>query len=630
MHKLLWIFVFIPFSFISAQTDYRPPAKGEIDQKIKALPSHPRLLFLKNAENSLHQQLERDHFRRNLHQAILAESEALLSVPPVERIQIGRRLLDKSRECLRRVFLLAYSYRMTGDERFLKRTEKELVAVSEFSDWNPSHFLDVAEMTMAVAIGYDWLYDHLSQDTKQKIRTAILEKGIRPSYDRRYNNFLRVENNWNQVCNAGMTFGALAIAEDEPELASQTIHRALETTPKSMFPYAPDGAYPEGYGYWGYGTSFNVLLINALEVALGTDYGLSSIPGFLKTGGFLQNMIGPMGLVHNWGDSGLKAGLNPALLWFASKTGDASMLWNQTPYLEGDQAANVRNRIIPTALFWGTDINLSQLKRPEKLIWYGQGDSPVALMRSSWTDPNAIFVGFKAGAANVNHAHMDVGSFVLDALGERWAMDFGAQSYHSLESRGIQLWGRQQNSQRWQIFRYNNRVHNTLTIDDSLHRVAGYAKIDAVAETPEFLAAVSDLSKVFEGQAQAVKRGIALANQKEVWVRDEVTAPGKAIQLRWTMLTEAQVKLLDDKTVELSKNGKKMYLIFQSEGSIKLKTWSTDPPNDYDAPNPGTTLVGFEAKVPAGKTQAFNVVFSTDKNANPNKQSLAKWPVKKL
>src|SRR5690606_6107527 len=148
-------------------------------------------------------------------------------------------------------------------------------------------------------------------------------------------------------------------------------------------------------------------IFNALEVALGTDYGLSSIPGFLKTGGFLQNMIGPMGLVHNWGDSGLKAGLNPALLWFASKTGDASMLWNQTPYLEGDQAANVRNRIIPTALFWETDINLSQLKRPEKLIWYGQGDSPVALMRSSWTDPNAIFVGFKAGAANVNHAHMD-------------------------------------------------------------------------------------------------------------------------------------------------------------------------------------------------------------------------------
>src|SRR5690554_352124 len=117
------------------------------------------------------------------------------------------------------------------------------------------------------------------------------------------------------------------------------------------------------------------------------------------------------------------------------------MLWNQTPYLEGDQAANVRNRIIPTALFWGTDINLSQLKRPEKLIWYGQGDSPVALMRSSWTDPNAIFVGFKAGAANVNHAHMDVGSFVLDALGERWAMDFGAQSYHSLESRGYSIVG---------------------------------------------------------------------------------------------------------------------------------------------------------------------------------------------
>src|SRR5690554_1913138 len=277
--------------------------------------AHPRIMLFQEDEKAVSQMIQNNSQWQKLHEAILTESVAIIDLPPVERIQIGRRLLDKSREALRRIFQLSYAYRMTDEAKYLHRAEKELLTVSNFSDWNPSHFLDVAEMTMAVAIGYDWLYEHLSQDTKQKIRTAILEKGIRPSYDRRYNNFLRVENNWNQVCNAGMTFGALAIAEDEPELASQTIHRALETTPKSMFPYAPDGAYPEGYGYWGYGTSFNVLLINALEVALGTDYGLSSIPGFLKTGGFLQNMIGPMGLVHNWGDSGLKAGLNPALLW---------------------------------------------------------------------------------------------------------------------------------------------------------------------------------------------------------------------------------------------------------------------------------------------------------------------------
>ena len=29
--------------------------------------------------------------------------------------------------------------------------------------------------------------------------------------------------------------------------------------------YAPDGAYPEGIGYWDYGTSFNVMFLSAIE-----------------------------------------------------------------------------------------------------------------------------------------------------------------------------------------------------------------------------------------------------------------------------------------------------------------------------------------------------------------------------
>jgi hypothetical protein len=37
-----------------------------------------------------------------------------------------------------------------------------MLAAAAFSDWNPSHFLDVAEMTAALAIGYDWLYEEVS------------------------------------------------------------------------------------------------------------------------------------------------------------------------------------------------------------------------------------------------------------------------------------------------------------------------------------------------------------------------------------------------------------------------------------------------------------------------------------
>ncbi|TDB65326.1 heparinase II/III domain-containing protein [Arundinibacter roseus] len=577
--------------------------------------SHPRLLWKKGEEKEVLQKVENDELLRNVHKAILAECDNLLAVAPVERIQIGRRLLDKSRECLRRVMQLAYAYRTTKEEKYLKRAEKELLAVAAFSDWNPSHFLDVAEMTMAVAIGYDWLYDQLSPASRQALKSAMLTKGIKPSYDSRYNWFLTAEHNWNQVCNAGMIFGALALAEDEPALAAGTISRAIQTIPRAMEAYGPDGGYPEGFGYWGYGTSFNVLFISALEKALGSDFGLTKIKGFSETASFYQSMVGPTGMVHNWGDSGLSEGVSPAMFWFAGREKDPSLLWRQRSILMAKSNGKITgNRILPTLLIWSPEQKLETISAPKSNIWVGQGDSPVAMFRTSWTDPNAIFVGFKAGSASVNHAHMDIGSFVLDVQGERWAMDFGPQEYNSLEERGIKLFGRTQDAERWDIFRYNNLVHNTLTFNGACQQVKGYAKIDQWSEEPMNQSVVSDLSTVYADQVETIKRGIALKEQKYVVVRDEIKTKNKTTHLRWTLLTAASARIVDGSTVELSQNGKKMYLIFESQNPLTLKTWTTVPTHDYDAPNPGTQLIGFESDLPANSTQAFTVYFTSSKN----------------
>lgn len=79
----------------------------------------------------------------------------------MERIKEGKRLLAISRIALKRIYYLSYVYRMTGDKKYAHRAEQEMLAVSRFTDWNPTHFLDVGEMVMALAIGYDWLYDSL-------------------------------------------------------------------------------------------------------------------------------------------------------------------------------------------------------------------------------------------------------------------------------------------------------------------------------------------------------------------------------------------------------------------------------------------------------------------------------------
>ncbi|AUD03829.1 heparinase [Spirosoma pollinicola] len=594
------------------------------------LPDHPRLLLLKGEEETIKRTINADKTWAQLHQAILAECDAMLPSVPLERIQIGRRLLDKSREALRRVFYLSYAWRMTHQTKYLQRAEKELLAVSAFSDWNPSHFLDVAEMTMAVSIGYDWLYNDLSAPSRALIKAAILTKGIATSMDPKNNSWLTSSNNWNQVCNAGITYGAIAIYEDQPEASKALINRALQSVILPMGDYKPDGAYPEGYSYWGYGTSFNVLLISALDKLFGSDFGLSEQPGFLKSAGYLENMTGPSGKAFNYSDSGLGGELQPAMFWFAKKLNNPSLLWvERSRLMNSDVKKYVRDRILPAALLWSNGVKLDQMTEPTSLMWVGAGKTPVALMRSSWSDPSAIYVAMKGGSPSTNHAHMDAGSFVVEADGVRWAMDFGMQEYESLEAKGVDLWNMKQNSQRWQILRYNNFAHNTLTVNGQLQRVEGVAPLTGYASTPMFMNATADLTSLYKESVLKANRGVALINKAYVVVRDEIETLPAETTVRWTMLSPASAKLIGANKVELTKDGKTLTLQVMEPATVTMKTWPTDPIHEYDAPNPGTILVGFEVKLPASTKTAITVTLTPGSSAGQKQmviQPIAQWP----
>jgi hypothetical protein len=622
---LVTALLFLSFEVCISQHSSSVPDSLKIQQLVRKLGSeHPRIMIRSNDFSEMKAEISGSKIKSRIHSDILKESERILTLPQLERIQIGIRLLDKSRESLRRIFFLSYAYRSTLDARFLKRAEEEIVTVSNFSDWNPSHFLDVGEMTMAVAIGYDWLFNELTETTKELARQAIIQKGLEPSYNEKFNWFVKTTNNWNQVCHAGMVFGALAIAEKNQELSARVIQRAIEFLPNSMQFYAPDGAYPEGYMYWDYGTTFNVLLIDALEKAFGSDFGLSQQQGFLESASYIQHMIGPTLLPHNWGDATNDSYLSPAVFWFANKRSDTSILWFQNKIASQSKENFSRNRVLPALLLWSKSLEVDKVAPPVATSWSGQGKSPVGLMRTSWTDPNAFFVGFKAGSASVSHAHMDAGSFVIDALGERWALDFGMQSYHSLESKGVRLWDMRQNSERWKVFRYNNFVHNTLTVDDALHNVNGYSKIERESKSKLFF--TTDLTEVLAPALKKAERGIKIVDNRQVIVRDEILPSEKGNKVRWSFLTPASVNIIDKNIVELTRNGKTMYLHFLGNSPFTLKTWSTKSENENDAPNGDTILVGFESDVAGNKATFFEVSFSQEKKSpKPSGKGLADW-----
>ncbi len=156
-----------------------------------------------------------------------------------------------------------------------------------------------------------------------------------------------------------------------------------------------------------------------------------------------------------------------------------------------------------------------------------------------------------------------------------------------------------------------------------MQKVDGYATITAFSLDPMFMQATTDLTSIYTGGLAKAIRGVAIVQKKYVVVRDELQTLAQPALIRWTMLTDAAVKIADDHTVELSKNGKKMKLIVQDAGGVTMKTWSTNPPpHDYDAPNPGTTLVGFEVTIPANTQRALTVILLPEKSTiiNPRLQ----------
>lgn len=178
----------------------------------------------------------------------------------------------------------------------------------------------------------------------KKIRSAIVEKAFDTA---EAGGFYNRVNNWNQVCNAGLVFGALAIYEDETEKAEHIIKKAVKTLPLSMDSYLPDGAYPEGYSYWGYGTGFEVTMLAAMESALGTDFGLSEHAGFMRSPYFMLYMTAPSGWCYNFCDSGKKISLNHGMFWFAAKTNNPSLVWYEYSYLNNFKAHAGEDRLLP-------------------------------------------------------------------------------------------------------------------------------------------------------------------------------------------------------------------------------------------------------------------------------------------
>jgi hypothetical protein len=506
---------------------------------------------------------------------LLERAHADLPRPLLERKLdgAGKRLLDVSRELIRRVLLWGFAFRITGDKAWVERARREMLAVSAFPDWNPSHFLDVAEMTAGLAIGYDWLFDELPPEDRSTIRRAIVDKGIAQA--RNGHKTFAYTHNWGQVCIGGMVLGALAVEEDEPKLAASLLKAAQKSVFASLEAYKPDGVYPEGPGYWTYGTSYSVLLVAALRGTKNADWGVLDAPGLKRSAEFFAHAVSPGGRAFNFADGGEGQELGPPLFYLARELQQPAPIEAKRQMIRNKQGLN--ERFAPLIALWWPGGEA----RTAPLSFSGQGPQPVAIWRTSWTDPNALYFAIKAGGAAHNHAHMDAGSFALDLDGVRWAKDLGMQAYHTLESRGVDLWNMKQDSPRWKVFRLGASAHNTLMLNGQPHNAAGMSTLTQ----PQANEALIDLTPAFlPGQLKRATR-LARFETNAVSLQDEISGAKPGSKVRWAMTTEAAIRI-EGETAVLSLAGKTLRVRFTGS---KLQLAVLDisrPDNPLDVANP--------------------------------------------
>ena len=480
---------------------------------------------------------------------IVSFSRKTLKQPPVERTMIGRRLLHTSRTVLKRTFWLGYTYRVHGGEAYARRAIDEMLAASAFPDWNPSHFLDVGEMTMALAIGYDWLYDRMTPAERETVARAIIDKGLKPAGNEADAWFYRSEINWNPVCNAGMVYGALAVWEEDPDFCRSMLKKSLESNQLAFKAYE-GGGYPEGYNYWGYGTSFQIMLEAAVESAFPErflDFARND-KNLLASSEFIRFTSTPAGNCYSFSDSYRKANGQYMQAWMYSRTGDPTLLYPELRIMEDtDYKRLCEERLFPMLLIALGGDAPARIDPPEGRYYQCGGTTPVFVYRSGWQSKEDPYLGVKGGLAMSSHSHLDQGSFYFESDGVTWATDLGMQDYNSLESAGVDLWDMLQDSERWTVFRIGPFSHNILTVNGKTPKVNRV--IDFLRTRKPDKPSVTDpagaelyLRPMYDDDLAYYLREV-LFDGRDLHIVEHLQAGDSTCVIRWAMASEAEASL---------------------------------------------------------------------------------------
>lgn len=359
-------------------------------------------------------------------------------------------ILPTSRKLFDRISMLAVADCLVGGSAFRRRAIRELLNAAAFADWNPSHFLDTAEMTTGMALGLCWTRPLLTGAEHDTIVAAIIDKGLAAGLADAAAGarWMTACNNWNIVCCTGMIAGAAAMAGTDKALSQDVLTCFGPALRHGLSAFGSDGGYAEGPDYWEYAVRYAVLAqILLADLGHGTD-----VPAALaRTWRYGRDLTGPSGRVFNFGDATERPRRAPVLGWLASIAADpAAMAWQHAA--PGDPH--------PFDLLWCAP----ETERPPDDTPSAYEPAGLAVLRN-----DTSWLALKGGRNDVNHAHLDLGTFVLEIAGRRFVSELGRENYA--------LPGYFDPERRFGYFRTQTGAHSTLLIDGAPQSVTASARL---------------------------------------------------------------------------------------------------------------------------------------------------------
>ncbi|MGQ9673126.1 MAG: heparinase II/III domain-containing protein [Candidatus Aminicenantales bacterium] len=486
------------------------------------------------------------------------------------------------------LFTNAIAHLSGRDEEAGGFIQKLLLELAAWPQWNHPWmeargfhtYYPVGEFAEAFAVAYDAVYEILSEEERQAVRSGLLRNYIEPAY-RTYvvdNQVTSNSSNWISHIAGGALLSLMAIAWDDPSLGDLEPwltgfilkeHKYITTV------FGRDGSYGEGFRYYNFAMQSFAKTVPALKRIFHLDlsapflsshqetlwasiaqkniaFGFGDTESYLKQEAMAWWIGGENGPMNNWA-------------WLLELSRDATLAWLYQQLKEFDTLQEVLHET--------SDI---EAERPDQL-----GDVRffpevgTVVFKSGWREDDFIFV-FRSGPF-FNHQHMDQGSFYLADHGEIFLEERYDGEHHYYDDPVYRSHAIQAISHNTILL---NRNPQSQKVGDPKGFAPGMndqARLVHWLDGPSFAFAAGRLEKVYVDEIRLLRRNLLYIKPRAVLLIDEIVPGQSDIEVNRLFHSRWKKDISPGTEVSKIRRGEKILHLFHLAPENAVKEVLTEP-----------------------------------------------------